>query len=234
VVCRGREANEPPACCVTPAWYRDNETPRHRGNSENRIRAGQSRVAAIAGGGNSRSSPPRRLGHTATRVVWSIGCFPGEWRNGRRAGFRCQCPSGRGGSSPPSPTGSGSTNCRRKGHELERARDLCVWVGGRNSAANCKRVGISPHRSPISGCTPGFGFGWGEPPRTSCSGGRGPAPDECCDVTSDVGSAGLNGDRSCRRERSRRTAKQHCAATPPPRRTWWYRHRRTPGGASGT
>lgn len=28
----------------------------------------------------------------------------GEWRNGRRAGFRCQCPSGRGGSSPPSPT----------------------------------------------------------------------------------------------------------------------------------
>jgi hypothetical protein len=30
--------------------------------------------------------------------------FSGEWRNGRRAGFRCQCPSGRGGSSPPSPT----------------------------------------------------------------------------------------------------------------------------------
>ena len=29
---------------------------------------------------------------------------PGGWRNGRRAGFRCQCPSGRGGSSPPPPT----------------------------------------------------------------------------------------------------------------------------------
>ena len=29
----------------------------------------------------------------------------GEWRNGRRAGFRCQCSKGRGGSSPPSPTG---------------------------------------------------------------------------------------------------------------------------------
>src|SRR6478735_11681917 len=24
-----------------------------------------------------------------------------EWRNGRRAGFRCQCPKGRGGSNPP-------------------------------------------------------------------------------------------------------------------------------------
>jgi hypothetical protein len=35
----------------------------------------------------------------------------GEWRNGRRAGFRCQCPSGRGGSSPPSPTIS-----MQKGH----------------------------------------------------------------------------------------------------------------------
>ena len=29
-----------------------------------------------------------------------------EWRNGRRAGFRCQCPYGRGGSSPPSRTAS--------------------------------------------------------------------------------------------------------------------------------
>ncbi len=29
-----------------------------------------------------------------------------------------------------------------------------------------------------------------------CRGGWGPAPDECCDVTSDVGSAGLNGDRA--------------------------------------
>ena len=24
-----------------------------------------------------------------------------KWRNGRRAGFRCQCPQGRGGSNPP-------------------------------------------------------------------------------------------------------------------------------------
>jgi hypothetical protein len=105
-MCRGREANEPHACRFTPLWYRDTATLRHRGNSENRIRAAQSHVAAVAGRENGRPSPPRRLGHTAIRVVWSIGCFPGEWRNGRRAGFRCQCPSGRGGSSPPSPTPS--------------------------------------------------------------------------------------------------------------------------------
>lgn len=59
-------------------------------------------------------------------MIGSLG-HSGEWRNGRRAGFRCQCPSGRGGSSPPSPTTSGSTNCRHRGHELERVRDLCVW-----------------------------------------------------------------------------------------------------------
>lgn len=32
-----------------------------------------------------------------------------EWRNGRRAGFRCQCPKGRGGSNPPSRTQSKGT-----------------------------------------------------------------------------------------------------------------------------
>ena len=31
-------------------------------------------------------------------------CGTREWRNGRRAGFRCRCPQGRGGSSPPSRT----------------------------------------------------------------------------------------------------------------------------------
>ncbi len=43
------------------------------------------------------------LGMTLHTVIRSAGLL-GEWRNGRRAGFRCQCPSGRGGSSPPSPT----------------------------------------------------------------------------------------------------------------------------------
>ena len=41
---------------------------------------------------------------TAPRTVIRSASLSGEWRNGRRAGFRCQCPSGRGGSSPPSPT----------------------------------------------------------------------------------------------------------------------------------
>lgn len=52
----------------------------------------------------------------------------GEWRNGRRAGFRCQCPSGRGGSSPPSPTRSGSRNSAMRGQELERVPDLFLFV----------------------------------------------------------------------------------------------------------
>ena len=69
-----------------------------------------------------------RLGSGPVCVIVFPGCW-GEWRNGRRAGFRCQCPSGRGGSSPPSPTMSGSTNCRHQGHELYWVRDLCVWWG---------------------------------------------------------------------------------------------------------
>jgi hypothetical protein len=90
---------------------------------------------------------PRRLGHPDTTVVWSTGCFPGEWRNGRRAGFRCQCPSGRGGSSPPSPTPSGSTNCRRKGHELKRGRDLCVCGASQHPTLPQGRGGTSAARS---------------------------------------------------------------------------------------
>ena len=69
-----------------------------------------------------------RLESGLLSVIRSGGC-PGEWRNGRRAGFRCQCPSGRGGSSPPSPTTSSCTNKEHLGHELERGRDLCVWWG---------------------------------------------------------------------------------------------------------
>ena len=42
MVYRGREANEPPACRITPAWYRDIARLRHLGNSENRIDAAQS------------------------------------------------------------------------------------------------------------------------------------------------------------------------------------------------
>ena len=66
-------------------------------------------------------------GDATTTVVWSIGCFPGEWRNGRRAGFRCQCPSGRGGSSPPSPTFLHFCEQRDQRPRTERVRGLCVW-----------------------------------------------------------------------------------------------------------
>ena len=62
------------------------------------------------------------LGIVADDVVWSgrNGVGPTvivgyasrstlrEWRNGRRASFRCWCPQGRGGSSPPSRTTTGS------------------------------------------------------------------------------------------------------------------------------
>ena len=44
-------------------------------------------------------------------LLWDAGCIghtgtahasvTRKWRNGRRAGFRCQCPKGRGGSNPP-------------------------------------------------------------------------------------------------------------------------------------
>ncbi len=118
-------ANESPGCWFTPAWYRDSTTPRHFRNRENRIHAVQGRARGVGHNGRRATAPLRRFGNRAITVVWSIGCFPGEWRNGRRAGFRCQCPSGRGGSSPPSPTLSGST----KGHGLERGRDLRAFRG---------------------------------------------------------------------------------------------------------
>jgi hypothetical protein len=45
--------------------------------------------------------PPRRLRYLFRLVTRASGGI------GRRAGFRCQCPLGRGGSSPPSPTTAG-------------------------------------------------------------------------------------------------------------------------------
>jgi hypothetical protein len=51
----------------------------------------------------------RRAPHSpvwARELVWDSlsSASLREWRNGRRAGFRCQCPKGRGGSNPPSRT----------------------------------------------------------------------------------------------------------------------------------
>ena len=53
---------------------------------------------------NSQQARYQRIGMNGSARVNVFERYSGEWRNGRRAGFRCQCPSGRGGSSPPSPT----------------------------------------------------------------------------------------------------------------------------------
>src|ERR1700757_1505827 len=104
LVYRRRQANDSPTCPITHAWYRDAAALRQRENSENRIEAGQR-------GLRTRSSLslwlPGPQGGGGSRLLQWYGpsvVSPGEWGDGRRAGFRCQCPSGRGGSSPPSPT----------------------------------------------------------------------------------------------------------------------------------
>src|SRR5215213_1553738 len=79
---------------------------RDQQNSENRR----------AAGGGAFGPRSVRLGIGSPCLISSPGCW-GEWRNGRRAGFRCQCPSGRGGSSPPSPT-----NRDQAGHRLRVTR----------------------------------------------------------------------------------------------------------------
>lgn len=92
------------------------------------VRAARSGVRRISrwlskrgDGGAERIETPRPQNHPSppgfasgpTTLLSSSSLLQtatGEWRNGRRAGFRCQCPSGRGGSSPPSPTTSGSAH----------------------------------------------------------------------------------------------------------------------------
>src|SRR5665647_579014 len=50
----------------------------------------------------SLTGRPVRFGFRGGRPPHCVSAR--EWRNGRRAGFRCQCPKGRGGSNPPSRT----------------------------------------------------------------------------------------------------------------------------------
>ncbi len=67
----------------------------------------------------------------------------GEWRNGRRAGFRCQCPSGRGGSSPPSPT-----RCTRARPMLMESMGLARFtriLWGRSPHARSAGFAPNPH-----------------------------------------------------------------------------------------
>lgn len=121
-------ANESPACWFTPAWYRHIATARHCRNSENWVPAAQ---GCACGEGRAPNGIQARCGGSGIGPLQWYGpsvVFPGEWRNGRRAGFRCQCPSGRGGSSPPSPTLSGA----KQSHDLARGRGFRVW-GDRDS-----------------------------------------------------------------------------------------------------
>lgn len=111
-------------------------TARRRGTSEI-VRTASTQFRGVpAGLGIMDGGPRPHCGDSGIGPLQWYGpsvVFPGEWRNGRRAGFRCQCPSGRGGSSPPSPTLSGST----KGHGLERGRDLRAFRG--SAARACAR-----------------------------------------------------------------------------------------------
>ncbi len=52
-----------------------------------------------------------------------------EWRNGRRAGFRCQCPKGRGGSNPPSRTRDDDNARTLRGSGVVCMRDGVASVG---------------------------------------------------------------------------------------------------------
>ncbi len=111
--CSARTPAQPACRLAQPlvAWYRPSPGQREQWNCENWIAAGQ---RCMCGWCSRYPVGIAAVGERGACVIGSPGCW-GEWRNGRRAGFRCQCPSGRGGSSPPSPTiSSGSTNSRHK------------------------------------------------------------------------------------------------------------------------
>ena len=86
----------------------------------------------------------------------STACPPnsaatGEWRNGRRAGFRCQCPSGRGGSSPPSPT---KEQFDTKPQTIGHSRSDCGlgFCGGNGALIATDRIwGLRSDESPTRG-----------------------------------------------------------------------------------
>ena len=69
----------------------------------------------------------QRISAAGVARVNVSGRYSGEWRNGRRAGFRCQCPSGRGGSSPPSPTTSSWSLIRSLAKPAERPVFVHLW-----------------------------------------------------------------------------------------------------------
>ena len=115
---------------------------------------------------SSLSRPPARPSFTSAphccyrspvvELPSSAACPPipaatGEWRNGRRAGFRCQCPSGRGGSSPPSPT---KEQFDTKPQTIGHSRSDCGlgFCGGNGALIATDRIwGLRSDESPTRG-----------------------------------------------------------------------------------
>ena len=101
-----------------------------------------------------------------------------EWRNGRRAGFRCRCPKGRGGSNPPSRTTKdegpqltqlGPLRCRmasrkkkKKKREKKKAtpsRRLPTSSTLLISSCSARRSTLRPHRHVPIGAGAGLASG---------------------------------------------------------------------------
>ena len=66
-----------------------------------------------------------RLLKLSTAPLITLFSYSREWRNGRRAGFRCQCPQGCGGSNPPS-----RTNVKSRDIVHTLSRDFSLFSAG--------------------------------------------------------------------------------------------------------
>src|SRR6478736_7824574 len=81
-----------------------------------------------------------------------------EWRNGRRAGFRCQCPKGRGRSNPPSRTQTKEPRSSDRGSFLSPARRRCsgLRAPGRPQSATMDigKPKLFPTGVMLSSCQP--------------------------------------------------------------------------------
>ena len=102
-----------PAACKSSLPCR-----RKAGSGSSSLRGRGRRIAASAGPGQAHGCPIGNFrpvsvmldlaAFTRLRILetgrYSVEEVAREWRNGRRAGFRCQYPKGCGGSNPPSRT----------------------------------------------------------------------------------------------------------------------------------
>jgi hypothetical protein len=95
------------------------------------------RIAGV-GGGPPAPAWPAALLALAVRSPPYGGRYPGEWWNGRHAGFRCQCAQACGGSNPPSPTFVGVAPVgRRRPPPLRSGRPFLSLRSGRGASPPC-------------------------------------------------------------------------------------------------